>query len=74
MNENEFNALIEEIGPERLLMLIKMISSMSQQDLSALVQALQQILQGQQQGQPAQPSTATAGPQPEQQRAANLYG
>lgn len=64
MNEQQLMALIEEIGPDRLLIIIQMIMQMSDQQIQALVNQLAQMAQGQQ----TQPAPE------ESQGQNNLYG
>lgn len=58
MDEQQFMALIEQIGPEALLMLIDMLTQLSPEQIQALQEQLaamvQQGGQGQQQAAPDQ--------------------
>lgn len=66
MDENQLMAMLEEIGPERLLMILQLFMSMSDQQIQALANQLSQMIQQQ----------ASAAPPQEQGPAGreNLYG
>ena len=56
MDEQQLMALLQEIGPERLLMIIQIIEQLTPEELAQFKQALAQEIQGgQQQAQPQAP-------------------
>lgn len=67
MNQEELQALLEQIGPRNLLMIIQMLTQLSESQLQQLVQQLAQLVQQEDQGGALQEA-------PPDQAQSNMYG